>query len=266
MSFRYRDDDSSTGASIATVLIGAVAGFAVGMFVAQRVGGFGAITNRLRGLAGQIDESRRGTGLSTAHGDLDQLEDEIEDETEDFDTESISAEGGTADDGAPLLEERVLEAFNNDPILAERAVDIGAMGTGIIELAGWVESDEEAEHAMTLARGVPGVDTVVNRLMIDDEEREIGDTLRRREAGDPALSDAGWEGQQVGTGKRRQGASTEVDRHADPKPVLEDRWLSEREAIRNSAEELDEISAERRKRGTKARGGAPKGDIAEPTA
>ena len=29
------------------------------------------------------------------------------------------------------LEERVLEAFRNDPILAERAIDIGAIGDGI---------------------------------------------------------------------------------------------------------------------------------------
>jgi hypothetical protein len=49
-----------------------------------------------------------------------------------------------------------------------------------------------------------------------------------------------------------------MDRHADPKPALEDRWLSEAEAVRNAAEEIDTISAERRRRGTKARAGAAK--------
>ena len=39
----------------------------------------------------------------------------------------------------PTLEERVLEAFHNDPVLAERAIDIGAIGTGVIELTGWVQ-------------------------------------------------------------------------------------------------------------------------------
>jgi len=247
MSFRFHDDDSSTGTTVASVLLGAVAGFAVGMYVAQRVGGFSGLTARFR----------RGVGAATDEGSalpIDVAGDEF-DEIEDDDTEGVTAASdadeefnGMDDDGVPLLEERVLEAFNNDPTLAERAIDIGAIGTGIIELAGWVENDDEAERAMTLAQGVPGVDTVVNRLLVDDEEEELSDTLRRASEGDPALADKGWEGQQVGTGKRRQGSSSEVDRHADPKPELEERWLSEREAVKNAAEELDDISAERRAR------------------
>lgn len=256
MSFRYRDE-SSTGTSIAGVLLGAVAGFAVGMFVAQRVGGLDGLTKKLKGIRDGGDAGRRFDAQTT---------DEIEDDADLYESEAVyGAEGEESaaelsDDGTPLIEERVLEAFNNDPILAERAVDIGAMSDGTIELAGWVESDEEAQHAVTLARGVPGVDNVVNSLMISDEEQELADTVRRREAGDPALSEARWEGQQVGTGKRRQGSSDEMDRHADPKPALEDRWLSEREALKNAADDIDGISAERRRRGTKTRAGAPKAD------
>ena len=160
---------------------------------------------------------------------------------DDADSDEFAAAGAVEteeDDRTPLLEERVLEAFNNDPILAERAIDIGSMGTGVIELSGWVDNDEEAEHAMTLARGVVGVETVLNRLMVDDEEEQLDDNIRRFQEGDPALREAGWEGQQVGTGKRRQGTSAEVDRHADPKPGLEDRWLGKREALKNAADEL----------------------------
>jgi hypothetical protein len=101
--------------------------------------------------------------------------------------------------------------------------------------------------------------------MIDDEEQQIGETVRRRQDGDPALSEARWEGQQVGTGKRRQGTSDEPDRHADPKPGLEDRWLNEREALRNAAEDIEEISAERRKKSTRSKATA-KQDQAEPLA
>ena len=258
MPFRYRDE-SSAGTSIATVLMGAVAGFAVGMFVAQRVGGFDGLTRKLQGIRDAGDSGRRYDRAP------DYLDDEIEDDAETFAAgeavyggEDDEHEAPLADDGTPLLEERVLEAFNNDPILAERAVDIGALGEGTIELAGWVESDDEAEHAVTLARGVPGVDTVINRLLIDEEERQLTDNLRRREEGDPALNESRWEGQQVGTGKRRQGTSDELDRHADPKPALEDRWLSEREAVRNAADDVEAISAERRRRGTRVRAGAPK--------
>ena len=265
MSFRFRDDDSSTGTTVATALLGALAGFAVGMYVAQRVGGFSGLTARIR----------RGVGEATGEGTGRPFEvpaegfDEIEDDADEGVTAASDADedfNGMDDDGAPLLEERVLEAFNNDPILAERAVDIGTIGQGIIELAGWVDTDDEAEHAMTLARGVPGVETVVNRLMVDDEEEQIGENLRRFEAGDPALTDSRWEGQQVGTGKRRQGSSDEIDRHADPKPVLEDRWLNESEAVQNAAEEIDTIAAERRKKSAKATRITPKGDQAGPQA
>lgn len=266
--YRFRDDDSSSGTTIMTVLLGAVAGFAVGMYVAQRSGGFRGLTERFtKGVGGE--ERGRHYGLAAEQFDFE-TEDEIEDEDEGAYASSIDDEDfngmddtGDADDGVPLLEERVLEAFNNDPILAERAIDIGAMTPGIIELSGWVDSDDEAEHAMTVARGVPGVETVVNRLMIDDEEQQLGENIRRFKEGDPALSEARWEGQQVGTGKRRQGTSDEMDRHADPKPELEDRWLSEREALRNAAEDVEEISAERRKRATKSKATA-KQDRAEP--
>jgi hypothetical protein len=268
--YRFRDDDSSSGTTIMTVLLGAVAGFAVGMYVAQRSGGFRGLTERFtKGAAGE--PRRRHYGLAAEQFDFE-TEDEIEDEEEGAYASSIDDEDfngmddtGDADDGVPLLEERVLEAFNNDPILAERAIDIGAMNAGIIELSGWVDSDDEAEHAMTVARGVPGVETVVNRLMIDDEEQQLGENIRRVKDGDPALSDARWEGQQVGTGKRRQGTSDEMDRHADPKPELEDRWLSEREALRNAAEDVEEISAERRKKATRSKATA-KQDRAEPLA
>ena len=264
--FRFRDEESSTGSTIATVLLGAVAGFAVGMYVAQRAGGFSGLTSRFRSKIAAGEQGEKHYGLASEQ--YDEIEDELEDgvSASSIDDEDFNGMDDTsgADAGVPLLEERVLEAFNNDPILAERAIDIGAMGEGIIELAGWVDSDDEAEHAMTLARGVPGVETVVNRLMVDDEEQQLGENVRRFKEGDPAFTEKGWEGQQVGTGRRRQGSSDEVDRHAGPKPELEDRWLSEREAIRNAADDLDEISAERRK--TRGKSAKPKGDQAEPIA
>lgn len=276
MSFRYRDDDSSTGTSIASVLLGAMAGFAVGMYVAQRVGGFGGLAARFGKVTGQRDGVRSGEQYQGADEEFDEIEEEDENALLDEDGDDIGMtaasdadddfngmdDTGDEDTATPLIEERVLEAFNNDPILAERAIDIGSVGEGIIELAGWVDTDDEAEHAMTVARGVPGVDTVINRLLVEEEEEQLLDNVRKVEEGDPALTEARWEGQQVATGRRRQGRSDEVDRHADPKPDLENRWLSEREAVRQAAEPIDEISAERR---TKKRTRAPRADEAEPT-
>jgi hypothetical protein len=235
--FRYRDDDSNTG-TIVGVVVGALAGFAAGMFVAQRVGGFGGLTSRIRERASE----RFGLGRPA---------EETEEELDEYEDDELESE--ETDDS---LEARVLEAFRNDPILSERAVDIGSIGDGIIELAGWVETEEEAEHAVTIARGVPDIDTVVNRISIGDEEQRYRDAARRVQQGDPSLTEARWEGRTVGTGRRRQGTSQDTDRHADPKVPLEDHWMSKDVELRNAAEETEGI-AERRRSATKR---TPRGD------
>ena len=209
---RYRDDDSQSS-GLLYLAAGAVLGLAAGLVVADRFGGFSSLTARLRERVAR----RREEEESVAEG-------EEEDE---------------------VLEERVLEAFRNDPILAERAVDIGAIGDGIIELTGWVHEADEATHAVTITRGVPGVETVVNRL---DVRMTEADELIEDTDDDPSVPTPGgrWEGQQVGTGRRRQGNSSEPDRHADPKPGLEERWLSKEEAMREAAGDIEGIAERRR--------------------
>lgn len=257
-TFRYRDEDDTSG-GLLFLAAGALAGLAAGMFIAQRFGGVGTITERLRerfgGLAAGLvaDED-----ALFEDGELpdDELDDASPDET---------------------LEERVLEAFHHDPILSERAVDIGAIGEGIIELAGWVHTDDESAHAVTLTRGVPGVVTVVNRLDVRADEEELTSTARKYASGDPALTESGWEGQAVGTGRSRQGSSAEFDRNIDPKPGLEAKWMDEAHALRSAAEDTTGI-AERRAKAKKPKGdrtggapiaptGVPKADhVADPAA
>ena len=239
-TFRYREDESSGGSAL-LIVAGALAGLAAGVMIAQRFGGVSAIAGRVR--------SRLGAGAAT---ETERWRDVEEDEYEEQD---YADEGTYAAEGSEL-EERVLEAYLNDPIMSERAVDIGALGEGIIELTGWVYTDEESDHAVTLTRGVPGVETVVNRLDVRAEEEEIEENRRRFESGDPALTEARWEGNRVGTGRRRQGTSNEPDRHADPKVTLEDKWLDEEFAVRDAADDTEGL-AERRKGNKKA---APKGD------
>lgn len=250
--FRHRDDESSSTAIVVGALVGAVAGFAAGMLVAQRVGGFSGLRSKIRRRRGAAqDEAQVG-----AHGVAEEEEDEFDDVEED------EVEGESYDE---TLEERVLEAFRNDPVLCERAIDIGSLNDGVIELAGWVEDENEARHAVTIARGVPGVDTVVNRIALGDEERRFEEAARRVRDGDPALTEARWEGRQVGTGRRRQGTSTEMDRHADPKPLLEDRWQDTDDAIRNAADDTAGL-AERRTRAKRAvRGDRTGGSAVAPT-
>lgn len=252
MSFRYRDEDR-LAPSVVSLAIGALAGFVAGALLAQRVGGVEGMSERLR--------RRRDRFAAAVRRRFEEEEEQFDDELEEEDEEAQAE-----------LEERVLEAFRNDPILSERAIDIGAVGEGVIELTGWVRTDDEADHAMTVAHGTPGVDTVVNRILVGEEEDLLDDNARRFEEGDEALNEARWEGQQVGTGRRRQGRSDEPDRHADPRVDLEDRWLSEEEAVRNAADDTTGL-AEGRKAAKKKGGrgdrtggspvapsGVPKGD------
>jgi len=223
---RYRDDDSGTS-GLLYLAAGAVLGLAAGLVVSDRFGGFSALTSKLR------------DRVSRLRDDEEDLDDDVESEMDEDDQE---------------LEERVLEAFRNDPTLSERAIDIGAIGDGIIELTGWVHEADEATHAVTITRGVPGVETVVNRLDVrlagsEESMEEIDDDLNTPSPG------GRWEGQQVGTGRRRQGNSSEPDRHADPKPELEDRWLGKDKALLDAAGDTGGL-AERR-RSTKK---TPRGD------
>ena len=239
---RYRDDDSQSNVLLYLVA-GAVLGLAAGLVVADRFGGFSALTEKLR------------DRVARRHEGEDDEADEMDEEDE-------------------VLEERVLEAFRNDPVLAERAVDIGAIGDGIIELTGWVHEPDEATHAVTITRGVPGVETVVNRLDVRVAGAEA--PVEMDDDPDAPIPGARWEGQQVGTGRRRQGNSSESDRHEDPKPDLEDRWLSKEQALREAAGDIDGGAERRRSSKKTARGdrtggspispsGVPKADhVADP--
>jgi hypothetical protein len=256
--FRYRDEESSA-ASALYVALGALAGFAAGVVVAQQYGGLSGITSKIRD---RLGSARNGTDVEEDDQLHAQAHGHDYDDDDDF-------EGGydDEDDGEPLdateeLEERVLEAFRNDPILSERAIDIGAIDEGIVELTGWVNADDESQQAVVVARGVPGVETVVNRLAVRAEEDLYDELAERYEDGDPSLTEGQWEGQSVGTGRRRQGTSAEVDRHEDPRPGLEEAVLDK---VYLDADEEADIKAERRRKAKPPRGGRADGSPIAPS-
>lgn len=249
--FRYRDEEPLSQ-SLAYVIGGALAGFAAGVLVAHRMGGVSGIANRFRERFGSTAE---------------ELEDEAGYETDEFDAEfdEIGIGAEEAGEDAEELEQRVLHAYENDPILAERPVDIGAISEGIVELTGWVNSEDEATHAVTLARGVPGVDTVVNRLAVRPREDQLDESAERYKNGDPALTESHWEGQSVGTGRRRQGNSSEPDRHADPRPELAERWMREDAAIAEAADDIGENGRRQPREAKPKRRGRADGSPVAPT-
>lgn len=247
------EEEESSSRSAIFIAIGAAAGFAAGVLMAERFGGFKGLTERIKDTFGGGTQ-----GPDEEEFDNEELDEEELDLDDDIDRPKASL------NGAEALEERVLEAFRNDPILSERAIDIGAVEDGIIELTGSVNSEEEAHQALVVARGVTGVVTVVNRLAIRTDEVLFDDAAQHYQDGDPPFTERHWDGQQVGTGRRRQGNSEEIDRHADPKNILEDRSLSEDKAFMAAADDIPDATA-RRKAAKKARGGRADGSPVAPS-
>jgi hypothetical protein len=83
-----------------------------------------------------------------------------EDFGDDFEDEELGMEVESQ------IAKRVLEAFIHDPILAERSLEIEADDDGDVVLHGSVRSPSEVAHAVTLARGVPGVTRVRQLLSV----------------------------------------------------------------------------------------------------
>jgi BON domain-containing protein len=247
------EEEESSSRTTLFIAIGAAAGFAAGVLMAERFGGFKGLTDRIKDTFG---------GGTEGEEDFDYEGLEEDEFDPDFEDDVETPKGSM--NGSEALEERVLEAFRNDPTLSERAIDIGAVEDGIIELTGWVNSEEESHQAVVVARGVPDVQTVVNRLTVRADEDLFDDAAHRYEDGDPTFTERHWEGQQVGTGRRRQGNSTEIDRHADPRNKLEDRSLKEDQAFMAAADEIPD-AAERRKTTKKTRGGRTDGSPVAPT-
>ncbi|MGH7458580.1 MAG: BON domain-containing protein [Longimicrobiaceae bacterium] len=140
------------------------------------------------------------------------------------------------------LEDAVLDAFRADPVLSERGVDVGAISPGIIELSGSVHSEDESAVAVSTARGVEGVETVVNRMDVQSEMVHLEEVRRRLEDRDPALAESGWEGRRVGMGRMRQGPQTEPDR-PDDSQKLRERALAEADQKDISVQSGSEITA-----------------------
>jgi hypothetical protein len=194
---RRRRSASGTG-KVLLVALGAVAGLAIGMAIADRSGG---VEGLLRRKSSRRQRRHRDDGW---RGDerRSQRFDEMADDDSELAPEAIShlhlrgrypetgsrprREPGIRHSARPAsatspesplpsadeLEARVLEVFRNDPMMAGRNIDIEADELGRIELTGWVDDASEIEYALTLVRGVPQVRGVTNQLAV--QPRAVG--------------------------------------------------------------------------------------------
>jgi hypothetical protein len=207
----FRDtDDAELRQTILTFALGAAGGLALGLLFSRR-----RARHAVKHYAGDFRDHAEGRSASYAGSGISDA---------------------VADPQLTGLEDAVIDAFLSDLVLSERAIDVGAISRGIVELSGSVRTEEEAERAVRIANGVAGVQTVVNRLEVEAEAEQLGETRKRFEDGDPALRETRrWEGRRVGMGRMRQGPQTEPDRPDDSQHRIEraiaeadrDQWLEE---------------------------------------
>jgi len=176
--------DADWGEQALVFAMGAAGGLAIGLLLSRQPGP----PERVRQVGSRIRQRARDVALTLRPGRLrraarEQLE-------------------------LTRLEDAVLDEFLRDRVLSERAIDVGCISRGIIELSGLVRTPAEAEHAVAAARRVGGVETVVSRMDVEDELRR-----RRRldpESGEKRMSGE-WTGRNIGMGSRRQGGGTDPE-------------------------------------------------------
>lgn len=64
----------------------------------------------------------------------------------------------------------VVAALRADARLSALPLEATAVGIGAVELHGWVPTRAARAHAGRVARAVPGIDSVVNRLLVRGED------------------------------------------------------------------------------------------------
>lgn len=155
---------------------------------------------------------------------------------------SLAVRAGRRGAGSPHdLERRVTEALDAEGLTARFDIEVGALSDGIVELAGVVRDETDAERAVAVALGVPGVRTVLNRLDIEILEEHLAETRIRNAERTAGERERQWYGNIVGTGMRRQGHETDPDR-PDERVSVVTRELGVDRAEEAASEPLDKLA------------------------
>jgi hypothetical protein len=71
------------------------------------------------------------------------------------------------------------QTLDAEPALAGLGLEAVPSGPGAVELRGWVSSRIQRARAARTVRGVPGIESVVNRILVrGEDDRPHPDVLR----------------------------------------------------------------------------------------
>lgn len=133
------------------------------------------------------------------------------------------------------LEKRVLRALRANRATREQPIDVEALGAGVIQLSGYVETTELAKEVVELVDRVPGVHAVFNRMDIRTVEARLRDNQHRN----AARGGTRWYGGNVGIGRRRQNPATDPARRDDHADLQIKAMQPNRDDILSEVEEME---------------------------
>jgi hypothetical protein len=88
------------------------------------------------------------------------------------------------------LELAAVEALRRDAVTSGSPIDVAVLAPGMVELTGRVPDDATGQRAARLLHALPGVRTVINRLVAVAEEERLAENRARRERADPPSASA----------------------------------------------------------------------------
>jgi hypothetical protein len=133
------------------------------------------------------------------------------------------------------LEKRVIRGLRSHTTTREQAIDVEAVGAGVIELSGYVDNEELAREVVELVDRIPGVHAVFNRLDI----RSVEARLQQNRAKTSSREGTRWYGGSVGIGRRRQSPATDPARRDDHTDLKLKALQPNREDVLSEVEEME---------------------------
>ena len=133
------------------------------------------------------------------------------------------------------LEKRVIRGLRGHAATREQAIDVEAVGAGVIELSGYVDTEELAREVIDLVDRIPGVHAVFNRMDI----RSVEARLQQNRARTSSREGTRWYGGSVGIGRRRQSPGTDPLRRDDHTDLQLKAMQPNRDDVLSEVEEME---------------------------
>jgi hypothetical protein len=138
------------------------------------------------------------------------------------------------------LEKRVIRGLRARRSTRDQPIDVEAVGAGVVELSGYVETEELAREVVELVDAIPGVHAVFNRLAV----RAVEARLQQNRTRSTEREGTRWYGGSVGIGRRRQSAATDPARRDDHADLKLKALMPNRDDVLSEVEEMEGTGVE----------------------